>query len=153
MPASPADLAALTRAVPRVFHLLKAFGDSLHAEARVTTPMRGIMNSLCPDRARTVPDMARERPVSRQHVQAVVDELMAAGLVETRANPAHKRSPLIALTPAGQSRAQAMAEYERAILDAIAPRLSGEDVAAALRLFATLDAELSALLADLEVPA
>lgn len=50
---------------------------------------------------RTVPGAARRLGLARQSVQRVVDELVAAGLLELRANPDHARSPLVAVSAAG----------------------------------------------------
>src|SRR5579871_4207071 len=96
------DLAPLVSRIPRLYFLLRAFGEALHADLGVTTAMRGVMTSLAGVGPRTVPELARERPVSRQHIQAVVNELMTAGLVQATANPAHRRSQLIGLTDQGQ---------------------------------------------------
>ena len=60
------DLAPLISRIPRLFFLLKALGDDLHADLGVTTSMRGVMTSLATLGPRTVPDLARERPVSRR---------------------------------------------------------------------------------------
>jgi DNA-binding MarR family transcriptional regulator len=87
------DLAPLMGRIPRLFHLIKALGDALHADLGVTASMRGVMVSLAEGEPRTVPDLARERPASRQHIQTVVNDLLAAGLAETLPNPSHRRSP------------------------------------------------------------
>jgi DNA-binding MarR family transcriptional regulator len=57
--------------------------------------------SVVSDGPRTVPGAARRLGLARQSVQRVVDELVAAGLLELRANPDHARSPLVAVTAAG----------------------------------------------------
>jgi DNA-binding MarR family transcriptional regulator len=49
----------------------------------------------------TVPEIARIRPVARQHMQRMADEAVADGLVEFIDNPAHKRSKLIRITGKG----------------------------------------------------
>jgi DNA-binding MarR family transcriptional regulator len=65
----------------------------------------------------TVPEMARSRPVSRQHIQTLVNELLAHSLVELRKNPAHKRSRRVALTPKGKGRIEAMLAREEIALE------------------------------------
>jgi DNA-binding MarR family transcriptional regulator len=62
----------------------------------------------------TVPQLARTRSVTRQHVQAQVNALAEWGLVELIDNPAHKRSRLVRLTSAGR---ESVAELERRALD------------------------------------
>src|SRR4051794_30966765 len=96
------DLTPLINRIPRLFHLLKALGDAMHADLGVTTSMRGVMGSLSALGPRTVPELARERPVSRQHIQSVVNDLAAAGFVRAVPNPAHRRSALIELTAEGR---------------------------------------------------
>ncbi|MCI0657225.1 MAG: MarR family transcriptional regulator, partial [Acidobacteria bacterium] len=51
----------------------------------------------------TVPQMARARPVSRQYIQALVNQLAAEDRIEFVDNPAHKRSRLVRLTPQGKA--------------------------------------------------
>ncbi|MCC2113313.1 MAG: MarR family transcriptional regulator [Hyphomicrobiales bacterium] len=114
--AETAALAEIVRLVPLVFHRLRAVGDGLHAERGITTPMRGVMASLFDAGPQTVPQMAAARPVSRQHIQTLVDALAERGLVESRPNPAHKRSSLIELTEAGHDLFLAMREAELAVL-------------------------------------
>jgi DNA-binding MarR family transcriptional regulator len=50
----------------------------------------------------TVPQIARRLGVTRQNTQRVASELVDAGLAEFTANPDHKTSPLLQLTPAGR---------------------------------------------------
>lgn len=72
---------------------------------------------------------ARRRRVSRQHIQALVNPLVDAGMVEAVPNPAHKRSPLMRLTRQGDKTIARMKEREtrfarRAELDANASELT-----------------------------
>jgi DNA-binding MarR family transcriptional regulator len=62
----------------------------------------GVMKSLVQEGPHTVPDIARARPISRQHCQTIVNHLAAKGLVEFLENPRHKRSPLVAMTKKGR---------------------------------------------------
>jgi len=75
--------------------------------------------------------MARDRPVSREHIQAHVDALLAEGLVERAPNPAHKRSWLIALTPRGRRVLRRMAAREQALLGALPIEIPEKDLRAA----------------------
>jgi DNA-binding MarR family transcriptional regulator len=99
-----------------LFHRLKAAAEELHAGLRITAPMRGVMEGLDRLGPQTVPAMARARPVSRQHMQAVVYELLKQKLVETQENPAHKSSPLIALTKKGAGCIRQMKQREQRVL-------------------------------------
>jgi|SRR5580658_8453017 DNA-binding MarR family transcriptional regulator len=148
MPTWQPDLAPLINRIPRLFFLLKALGDDLHADLAVTTAMRGVMTSLAALGRRTVPDLARERPVSRQHIQVVVNALMAEGLAKTARNPIHRRSPLIDLTDEGRRRLRLINEREAALLAKTAPAVSQADLAATMRLFDLLERDLAARIGD-----
>ncbi|MGH6957341.1 MAG: MarR family winged helix-turn-helix transcriptional regulator [Caulobacteraceae bacterium] len=141
------DLAPLIDRIPRLYFLLRAVGEALHADLAVTPSMRGLMRSLEAG-PRTVPDLARERPVSRQHAQQVANALFAEGLAEPLANPAHRRSPRLALTDEGRRRLRVMDERESALMAQIAPGVSPVELAAALQLFDLLERELALRAAD-----
>ena len=87
--------------VRALFHRLRAAGDVLLQEEDVNAGQRGLMIDLQQLGPTTVPDLARMRPVSRQHVQSSMDPLVERGLVERRDNPEHKRAWLYALTEDG----------------------------------------------------
>jgi DNA-binding MarR family transcriptional regulator len=97
-------------------HRLVAVAEALHGEAGVTPPMRAVLEYLARRGSTAVPDIARSRGVTRQHIQAIVNDLEAAGLVERQANPAHARSALVELTPAGRHAITAVFARERAVL-------------------------------------
>lgn len=67
------------------------------------TAARWHVLSAASEAPQTVPAIARRLGLTRQSVQRVVHDLCDAGLVELRTNPAHARSPLVALTAAGTS--------------------------------------------------
>src|SRR5580698_6179552 len=92
MPTWQPNLAPLLGRIPRLYSLLKALGEGIHAQVGVTPSMRSILAALSFGEPRTAPDLARERAVSRQHVQSVINELLSAGLIQRLANPAHRLS-------------------------------------------------------------
>ena len=95
---------------------LKQWAEELHAELGMSPAMRGVLELLLLGGAATVPEMARTRRASRQHIQQQVDVLLGLGFVERGPNPAHKRSPMIALTGKGRAVIQDMrAEEDRAL--------------------------------------
>jgi DNA-binding MarR family transcriptional regulator len=106
---SPARLFDETRLL---FHTLKQWSETLHAELGVTAAMRGVLELILLGGAATVPDMARARGVSRQHIQQQVDALLERGWLERQDNPAHKRSSMIALTDKGRALIQTMRAEE-----------------------------------------
>lgn len=147
MPTWQPDLAPIVGRIPRLHSLLKALGDELHAEIGITASMRAVMSSLATDGGRTVPDLARERAVSRQHIQSVINDLLELGLVAAMRNPSHRRSPRLALTDEGRRRLRVIEERETQYLTRIAPAVSHLELAAAARLFDHLERDLSAHLA------
>ncbi len=70
-----------------LFHALKQWGETLHDGSGLSAPMRGVLELLLRGSSMTVPDMARARGVSRQHVQQQVDALLGRDLVLRGANP------------------------------------------------------------------
>ena len=71
------------------------------------------MESLADAGEQTVPQIARAKGVSRQHIQVNVDTLTKAALVALRDNPGHKRSPFVTMTKLGQSAFKVMRRREK----------------------------------------
>lgn len=63
----------------------------------------GLLHSLQTLGPQTVPQLARARPVARQHIQKLADEMAEDGLVEFIDNPAHRRSRLLRMTSEGEA--------------------------------------------------
>jgi len=99
-----------------LFHALKQWAEALHQGLGLTAPMRAILELVLRKGPRPVPEMARLRGVSRQHIQQQVDALLERGLVERVENPAHKRSPRIGLTDKGRALVQNMRARELEVL-------------------------------------
>ena len=93
-------MVALTQAVRGVFNRLKALSDELHGDLDVTTAMRAVMETLSDAGPMTVPQIAKLKGVTRQHIQLLADALVDGGLASVKENPAHRRSSLITLTAA-----------------------------------------------------
>lgn len=93
----------------------------LHGQGAHTSGMRAILRDLDRLGPQTVPQMARRRPVSRQHIQGLVNQLLDVGHVELIDNPAHRRSPLVRLTREGSAAFAAMREREAALIARLAP--------------------------------
>ena len=136
----------LIKAIRACFHRLGAVADGLHAEIGVTAAMRGVLESLAEGGRQTVPDIARAKTVSRQHIQVLADQLMARGLVEARPNPRHKRSMLIGLTQEGAALFADMQAAERDLLIEFAERLPPHGVTAANKTLTRLRQQLDAVL-------
>lgn len=114
--AFPEDMEHLMDETVRLFHALRAVALHLHREEGITATERGILRELAAKGPRTVPQMARERLVSRQNIQSVVRQLNEKGWTQVVSNPAHRRSGLIELTPAGWALVETIARREREVL-------------------------------------
>ncbi len=75
--------------------------DQIHGAGGRSETARGVLRGLVRYGARTVPQLAFARSVTRQHTQEVVDGLIADGLVARQPNPEHRRSYLIVPTARG----------------------------------------------------
>lgn len=104
----------------RAYFRLRAAGRESGAVSPSGGGVWGLMRSLALEGPQTVPQLARSRPVARQHIQRLADELEADGLVHFIDNPAHKRSKLVQLTPSGEKE---FARLDRA-LEKYAERIS-----------------------------
>lgn len=98
------------------FHRLKIVADEVHHQGEMSGGLRSLLRSLDKHGEQTVPQMARDRAVSRQNIQTLVNQLADAGHVELVENPAHKRSPFIRLTPRGKRTVAAMNRREHKLL-------------------------------------
>src|SRR5215467_44304 len=63
----------------------------------------GMLRLLIRDGAMTVPELARIRPISRQHCQNIINGLADQGYIEFVENPKHKRSHLVRVTKRGRA--------------------------------------------------
>jgi DNA-binding MarR family transcriptional regulator len=136
MPAAPDAVDRLTRAIRACFGRLGALADDLHRDLGLTASQRAVVEFLFETGEHTVPQIARAKRVSRQHIQVLVDTLIPSGLVALRDNPAHKRSPLVTLTARGRRTFEVARAREAVLLAELAGRLDARDLDATL---ATLD--------------
>lgn len=135
---------ALGREVRGLFHQLRATGEAIHAaHDALPVSQRAVLESLHRDGPATVPALARARPVSRQHIQVLVNALLEAGLVEAAENPGHRRSPQIALTAAGRRRFEAMRARERRALAGQPLPVSAAELRSAARVLRVLRTHLA----------
>lgn len=111
-----------------LFHRMAAAAEAVHREHGIRGGERGILRSLYRHGPQTIPQLARARPVSRQHIQAHVTPLAARGLVEFRANPAHRRSHLVTLTERGRALTEKMDRKEKRLLSFLPLRVAREEI-------------------------
>jgi DNA-binding MarR family transcriptional regulator len=141
-------MVALTQAVRGVFNRLKALGDELHGDLDVTTAMRAVMETLSDAGPMTVPQIAKLKGVTRQHIQLLADALVEGGLASVKENPAHRRSSLITLTDKGRRAFAKMRAREAPLIEALAAEFEAPELERATgvltRLMARIDARLKA---------
>ena len=125
-----------------LFHCLQAIAASVHMQGNLTAGLRGVLLGLEQGGPQTVPQMARLRPTSRQHIQVLVNRLRRLGLVLLEENPDHLRSRLVRLTADGERTVALIREREARLLALAAVPLGAAEVGSAA---ATLRAVRAAL--------
>jgi len=118
-----------------LFWRVRYVADQIHTTGGRSETARGVLRGLVRYGARTVPQLAFARSVTRQHTQEVVDGLLADGFVRRAPNPAHARSWLIAPTARGVAAVAALDAADARTMAAISGQLrsSRADVGAAVR--------------------
>jgi len=125
-----------------LWHVMGRAAESLHQDEPVTLGGRAVLEFLVRNGPAAVPDIARSRHVTRQHIQALVNALRELRLVSLDDNPAHRRSALVRLTPEGRKAIDRMTRRERRFLDGLALKARPDDLR---RAAATLSAVREAL--------
>ncbi len=110
------------------FNLLRARADEMHKDLGVNASMRAVMESLAAAGEKTVPDIARGRGVSRQHIQVIVNALIKEDLTLTRDNPADKRTFLVSLTEKGRDVFDQIKKREEEELQRLSAGLSAKEL-------------------------
>ena len=101
---APKDVAItqLTLTVFRLNGLLLHWGDRLVEPLGLTSARWQMLGAIAlAQMPLTAPQIGDAMGVTRQGAQKQLNLLLEQGLVEARLNPAHRRSPLYALTPQG----------------------------------------------------
>jgi DNA-binding MarR family transcriptional regulator len=127
------------------FNELKAFADDAHSDLGVTAAMRAVLEHLARFGPSTVPDIAREKSVSRQHIQKLADTLVAGGLARFEDNPAHKRSAFLVPTEAGEAAFATIRAREAEALARLGAKLERGCCGPAVETLAALRAALAGL--------
>ncbi|MBM3525918.1 MAG: MarR family transcriptional regulator [Alphaproteobacteria bacterium] len=124
------------------FFRLRAAGAKLGAVSPSGGGVWGFLRTLKLEGPRTVPQIARARPVARQYIQTLANEYAAQGLVEFIDNPDHKRSKLVRLTPEGEAFYEAITGRILGYCAEIARGMDEKELRTAARVLATLRAKL-----------
>jgi DNA-binding MarR family transcriptional regulator len=133
------DMTALIREIRTAFNQLRSLAESLHADLGINPSMRAMLEALAIKTPQTVPEIAKSRGVSRQHVQKIMNALVEDSLVRVTDNPDHRRSVLYQLTQLGKNRYTQIRAREAAPLALLADKLSEQEVAQGTRCLAHLN--------------
>ena len=110
--------------------------------------VRAVLDELCHAQQATVPTLAAGLGLSRQFVQRMVNDAFAAGWVERRGNPGHRRSALIVLTDEGRAAIDAVLAREHELMGRTPGGLTDADIDTTLRVLGAMRAALDALEPD-----
>lgn len=104
----------------------------------ITVGTRAVMEVLEEAGALSVPEIGRMLFLARQQIQLLVNALEEEGLVERRPNPAHKRSPLFALSEAGHDRFGEIRAKETDEIETICELFSEDDLRSTQRVLCAM---------------
>ncbi|MES0882787.1 MarR family winged helix-turn-helix transcriptional regulator [Roseibium sp. SCP14] len=122
------ELKELIGEVRKTFRLLAGMSNAMLEERGLTASLLAILEYISDNGSSTVPQMASAKSMKRQSIQAIVDKLLAMGLVETVLNPTHKRSMLIALTEKGTASIRMIFAEEMQVLGRVTTGWTGGNI-------------------------
>lgn len=125
--------------IRRVFQQLRSVSDTMLEDLEINASQRAVIEALSGEEQFSVPQIAKKLNVSRQHVQVLVNELLAKELVKAGENPSHKRSPLISISATGLALFASVEKRERDLLTALQSSFSNTDLATSLKTLETLE--------------
>jgi DNA-binding MarR family transcriptional regulator len=126
------EMENLLNEVRLVYHRIVEVAEQLHRSEAVTLGMRAVLEYLLKSGPTTVPDIARARFVTRQHIQKLVNALLEEDLVRLEKNPLHRRSSLVALTEQGERVVLRMRRREAAYFEKTEIDVTQEKIRAAV---------------------
>lgn len=134
------DVRAVVDEAVALFWRVRYVADQIHTTGGRSETARGVLRGLVRYGARTVPQLAFTRSVTRQHTQEVVDGLIADGLARRVPNPAHARSWLIEPTPRGEAAVAALDAEDARTITAVSARIriTRADLATTIRVLREL---------------
>ena len=108
----------------------------------LTVGMRAVLEVLAATGPATVPAIGERLDLPRQGVQRHVNDLIEGNHVESRANPGHRRSVLIALTDTGSDLIRRINDDERRHLSHMAAECTAQEIAAAHKVLQALNRDI-----------
>ncbi len=148
--AAPSPLEALAEEIRLAFRQFKAV-DATHEHGGITAAQRDVVEQLYRRGDQRVPELARARGVSRQHVLELVTRLIRLGWIDARFNPSHQRSPVVDLSEAGRRRYEELRESERAVFSRAHLPVSDEHIRHAVETLRLVRTALGAVIGSARV--
>ena len=133
MDTKPEHIYELVWCTRRLFQQLRATSEELLEGTGINASQRAVLEFLDQHQPQTVSNMAREKNVSRQHIQTLVNDLLTLNLVKSHENPAHKRSPLMSMTEQGKKLFMKIIRDEAKVLASMAGEFSGKNISSSIR--------------------
>lgn len=128
------------------FFLLRAAGKRVGAVTPTDGGYWGLLRTLKLEGAQTVPQIARSRPVSRQHIQKLANGMIADGVIELVNNPAHQRSKLLRLTAKGEAVFQEITDQIAQEAEGLAQDMAITELQVAVRVLRQISERLREIL-------
>ncbi|MGW4946696.1 MarR family winged helix-turn-helix transcriptional regulator [Actinoplanes sp. NPDC004185] len=126
---------------PLVLNSARVVEAALRPEG-LSVGTRAVLEVLAEHGPATVPAIGDRLDLARQGVQRHVNDLLKLGHVESRPNPAHRRSVLIALTGSGTEVIGRIRDDELRALATLAPDCTEQEIATAAKVLAALSRDV-----------
>lgn len=118
----------MLRDVRLLFNRMHQYVSMAQEHLDVNVSMRAVLEGLVVEGPQTVPKIAKNRSVSRQNIQIIVNQLLDRGYAETQDNPTHKRSSLVLITTKGLQIFNEIRQLERPLLEELSGMLSEREL-------------------------
>ncbi len=129
---------AITWLIRRLFRSMAEHSNTNLESFGISAADRAVLEFLYPGEALSVPEIAEQYDVSRQHVQVTVNRLADKGLVKTTVNPRHKKSSLITLTKTGTTLFAKVLKRDKRTIDRLFSGLPQTNITVTKRTLAAL---------------
>ena len=128
------------------FFKLRAAGKQVSEEAGWGSGTWSLMRTIQIEGPQTVPQLAKRRPVARQRMQKIADDLVGEGLAQFIPNPRHKRSMLLDLTAKGHNHVRRTTEQIRDMADVLATGMDPRAIDTSQQIVTELQSRLSRII-------
>jgi len=131
-----------------LFFRARAAGEAMAQSFGLSTGKWSLMRSVREEGPQTVADIARARPVARQGVQRMADQLADDGMIEFIDNPAHRRAKLVRIAAKGEETLRQLDANFAPLIERLAAHFSADELKIATDAVKKLSAAMAALLND-----